>query len=153
MWIQLILVLFSNGLDFDKKTLAMVDFTCSVWVLKTFQKKFSMKKQTKIKLYSKFWTKNRVKNMYTIPLYQRFFLTLYRWKPKYTTSSAKASAKEIPIGIPYRELLFPYREFPIGTLVWLFSQTRISIGNPYREFPIGILVWLFSQTRIYRESL
>ena len=81
-----------------------------------------------------------------------FFLTLYRWKPKYTTSSAKASAKEIPIGIPYRELLFPYREFPIGTLVWLFSQTKISIGNPYRDFPIRTLIWLFLKTKISKGN-
>ena len=67
-----------------------------------------------------------------------FFLLSYRWQPKYTTSSGKASGKEIPIGISYRELLFPYREFTIGTFVWLFSQTKI---------PIGTLVWLFSQTK------
>ena len=59
--------------------------------------------------------------------------TAYCWEPNYTTSSGKASGKEIPIGIPYRILLFPYREFPIGTLVWLFSQTKIPIGNPYRD--------------------
>ena len=44
---------------------------------------------------------------------QRFFLPPCRWEPKYTTSSGKASGKEIPIGIPYRELLFPYRDFSL----------------------------------------
>ena len=37
------------------------------------------------------------------------FLPPYRWKPKYTISSGKV----IPIGIPYRELLFPYRDFSL----------------------------------------
>ena len=45
-------------------------------------------------------------------------------KSLYGTDSFRKKKKKtkIPIGIPYRELLFHYREFPIGTLVWLFLK-------------------------------
>ena len=84
-----------------------------------------------------------------VGVYCSFYLQLC-WKfflAKPTLPSVLKSKRKPSVlwgGVYYRELLFPYREFPIGTLVWLLSQTKI---------PIEIVVWLFFQTKFPIRNL